>query len=63
VGFDWAITKLQKWLSDAKELAAELGSPELLAYLAGREEMLLTQKEKVAAGLRSIATIVALKGA
>lgn len=59
-GFQWAMDTLQQWLADSKQLAVELGSPALLAYLSGREELLLNQKEKVAAGLQSLARIAAL---
>jgi hypothetical protein len=57
-GFDWGIAEAQGWMSALQALAQELGSPELVAYLETREEMLREQQKEATVGLRALARIV-----
>ncbi len=59
-GFEWAIAKLQEWMSSLKTQAKTLNSPDLLNYLDTRQSMLLKQKADVVKGLQSLATLAAL---
>jgi hypothetical protein len=59
-GFEWALKKLQLWMSALKILAADLRSPDLVAYLDTREAMLLKQQEEVAEGLQNLAKLISL---
>jgi hypothetical protein len=61
-GFAWAIDQAQGWMLALQAVAAELDSPDLVAYLDMREEMLLQQQVEVAAGLRSLVRLVTLSG-
>jgi hypothetical protein len=58
-GFAWALDKLQTWMSELTVLANQFGNPDLVTYLNTRQAMLLNQQEDVAAGLQSLARIVA----
>jgi hypothetical protein len=60
-GFSWGIAKLERWMVELKELAADLHSPGLQGYLAIRQEMLLKQQADVAAGLASLGKILRLE--
>lgn len=42
-GFSWGIEVLNRWLGDLRYLAAELNSPELVAYLHKRQTLLQEQ--------------------
>lgn len=53
-GFHWGSDLLHTWLAELKTLAAPLHSPDLEAYLAQREAMLVEQTSEVMAGLRSL---------
>lgn len=53
-GFQWGSDILGAWLADLKTLAASLHSPDLEAYLAEREAMMMKQTGDVLAGLRSL---------
>jgi hypothetical protein len=59
-GFAWAIEKSQGWMSALRARAAQLRSPELLTYLAGRETMLQKQVEEVSAGLDAIGKLAVI---
>jgi hypothetical protein len=59
-GFDWGIATLHAWLAEARGLARPLGSPQLLAYLDGREAMLRRQQAEVGEGLRRLADLAAV---
>ncbi|MCK6629872.1 MAG: hypothetical protein L6R45_32445 [Anaerolineae bacterium] len=50
-GFGWGIEQAQGWMSALQALAQELESPELVAYLEAREEMLQRQATETSAGL------------
>ncbi len=59
-GFDWGIVQAQGWMSALQALAQELGSPELVAYLETREEMLQRQATEVSAGLATLEKLAAV---
>ena len=59
-GFDWAVECIQSWMAEAKQVARELNSPDLVAYLDHRETLFLTRKNKVTAGLHNAAKLLAL---
>ena len=50
---------LGRWYRYVLALAAGLGSPDLVAYLATRQTMLLERKEKVDAGFQGMRSVVA----
>jgi hypothetical protein len=58
-GFAWAIDQAEGWMSALRTLSAELGSPDLTAYLETRETMLRQQQEEVTIGLRNLARLMA----
>jgi hypothetical protein len=58
-GFTWAIDQAEGWMSVLRTLAAELGSPDLAAYLETRETMLRQRHDEVMAGLQSLARLMA----
>jgi len=57
-GFQWGSDILNAWLAELKTLAAPLHSPDLEAYLAEREAMMVKQTNDVLAGLRSLEAVV-----
>lgn len=59
-GFEWGIEKLEGWMSTLKTVAHQLESPDLLAYLNTRQQMLRQQQAQVSDGLKSLAKIVAV---
>jgi hypothetical protein len=58
-GFAWAIAQAGGWLAALQALAEELDSPDLTTYLTTRETMLQQQQAEVAAGLQSLARLMA----
>ncbi|MCB0212064.1 MAG: hypothetical protein KDJ52_22165 [Anaerolineae bacterium] len=60
-GFAWGIDTAQAWLANLKTTAQTLNSPDLLDYLTTRESMLLTERDKIASGLQSLAKLAKLK--
>ena len=56
-GFDWGIEVLQTWMNELKALARNLNSPDMVAYLAEREAMLLQKAEEIAVGLQNLAKL------
>ena len=59
-GFDWAMDKLDAWMSAIKKIAVDLPCPDLEAYLDTRHGILQQQKDEVAEGLRNLAKLVNL---
>jgi len=57
-GFEWGIRQLQDWMGELKDMASSLDSQDLLAYLDGREAMLLERSGQIANGMRSAARLV-----
>ena len=50
-GFGWAMQTLEEWMAELKEQARTLGSPDLLAYLQLRDQMLRDKQDELAPGL------------
>ena len=59
-GLNWAIDKLETWMSSLQDLAVNLSSPDLETYLNTRNQMLQQQKEEIAEGLQNLAKLVNL---
>jgi hypothetical protein len=57
-GMDWGIDCLQPWMDRMQAMARDLGSEDLVAYLDGRQTMLLDQRQSLDAGLRSVADLL-----
>ncbi len=57
-GFEWAIEKLQGWMSALRRSGSALNSPALIAYLDTRQRMILKQQQEVAQGLQALAKII-----
>jgi len=62
-GFRWGSDLLHAWLAELKTLAAPLHSPDLEAYLAEREAMMVKQTSDVLAGLQSLEALTQVLGA
>jgi hypothetical protein len=59
-GFEWGSATLQTWMANLKRLAGPLDSPDLLAYLAGREHRLWQQKAALADSLDHLTQLAAV---
>lgn len=53
-GFSWGLALLSNWLGELQALAAELNSPELMAYLQDRQTLLQGQSATATRTLRSL---------
>jgi hypothetical protein len=59
-GFDWAVEFILTWMAEARILAQELNSPDLMVYLDQREALFLKQTEEVVDGLQNAVKLLAL---
>ncbi len=59
-GFAWACDQLQMWMQDLRELASELDSPDVTAFLDRRAALLAQQEREVTAGFEQLERIAAI---
>ena len=59
-GFAWAMETLAAWMVEMQAMGATLDSPDLLAYLKGRDTLLSERYDKIAPGLESAARLLAV---
>ncbi len=57
-GFAWAVDRLRQWMLDLQAVAAGLGSPGLIDYLARRATMLERQAAETTRGLQELGKII-----
>ncbi len=58
-GLDWAVNRLDSWMIELRQIAAELNSPGLQQYLDTRQAMLNKQVTAMQIGLRELVKIEA----
>ena len=59
-GFAWGCTTLHAWMTTLKEMAQDLSSPGLLAYLEVREALFAEREAQVRAGFQNLARLLAV---
>lgn len=59
-GFEWGLAQLEEWMGQARELAGELESAELLRFLAYREDKVQKDAQETLGNLRAAAKLGSL---